>query len=73
MSKNKRLANERRAVDEIKLESEVKLKLEQLRFLENDEKVKCVIMEKKQQAFWELNNPEDKIIIEMILEKIDGK
>ena len=47
--------------------------LEQLRFLENDEKVKCVIVEKKQQAFWELNNPEDKIIIEMILEKIDGK
>jgi len=47
--------------------------LEQLRFLENDEKVKCVIVEKKQQAFWELNNPEDKIIIEMILEKTDGK
>lgn len=47
--------------------------LEQLRFLENGKKIKCVVVEKKQQAFWELNNPEDKIIIEKILEEIDGE
>lgn len=33
--------------------------LEQLRFLENGHKVKCVEVDAKGRIFWELNNPED--------------
>lgn len=33
--------------------------LEQLRFLENDASLHCVVVEAKGREFWELNNPED--------------
>lgn len=33
--------------------------LEQLRFLENDRPVLCVVVEARGRQFWELNNPED--------------
>lgn len=42
--------------------------LEQLRFLENAQPVRCVIVEARGRAFWELNNPEDIARIELILE-----
>ena len=45
--------------------------LEQLRFLENAMKVKCVLMEGTGSLFWELNNPSDIIIIEKILGELD--
>ena len=45
--------------------------LEQLRFLENSIKVKCVLMEGTGSLFWELNNPSDIIIIEKILGDLD--
>ena len=38
--------------------------LEQLRFMENGEKVLCVEVDGKGRAFWELNNPEDVARIE---------
>ena len=47
--------------------------LEQLRFLENGEKIRCVLMQKKQYLFWELNNPSDKKIIEKMLDQLNVK
>ncbi len=44
--------------------------LEQLRFLENDINIKCVISSLRGNQFWELNNPSDIPIIEKILKKI---
>jgi 3-deoxy-manno-octulosonate cytidylyltransferase (CMP-KDO synthetase) len=41
--------------------------LEQLRFLENGVAVRCVEVEARGRAFWELNNPEDAPRIEAIL------
>ena len=41
--------------------------LEQLRFLENGQKVKCVEVDGKGRVFWELNNPEDVKRIEQVL------
>ncbi len=43
--------------------------LEQLRFLENDITIKCVISTLKGREFWELNNPSDIPIIEKILKR----
>ena len=45
--------------------------LEQLRFLENTMKVRCILMEGNGSSFWELNNPSDIIIIEKILGELD--
>ena len=45
--------------------------LEQLRFLENNTKVRCVLMNGNDSLFWELNNPTDIAIIEEILRKWD--
>ena len=45
--------------------------LEQLRFLENTMKVRCILMEGTGSSFWELNNPSDIIIIEKILGELD--
>ncbi len=44
--------------------------LEQLRFLENGCPVKCVEVDGKGRAFWELNNPEDVDRIEKILKEL---
>lgn len=41
--------------------------LEQLRFLENGHKIKCVEVDSRGRAFWELNNPEDIAVIEAAL------
>lgn len=41
--------------------------LEQLRFMENGEKVRCVEVDGRGRAFWELNNPEDVARIELKL------
>ena len=41
--------------------------LEQLRFIENGMPVRCVAVEARGAAFWELNNPEDVARIEAIL------
>ncbi|MGI3167275.1 3-deoxy-manno-octulosonate cytidylyltransferase [Pseudooceanicola sp. 200-1SW] len=41
--------------------------LEQLRFLENGAKLKCVEVDAKGRIFWELNNPEDIARIEKVL------
>ncbi|WP_010138030.1 3-deoxy-manno-octulosonate cytidylyltransferase [Oceanicola sp. S124] len=41
--------------------------LEQLRFLENGAKLKCVEVDAKGRLFWELNNPEDIARIEKVL------
>lgn len=41
--------------------------LEQLRFLEQGKKVRCVEVDAKGRAFWELNNPSDVDVIESIL------
>ena len=41
--------------------------LEQLRFLENKCSVKCVLVDGKGRAFWELNNPEDVPRIEQVI------
>ncbi len=41
--------------------------LEQLRFMENGLGVRCVEVEARGRAFWELNNPEDAPRIEAIL------
>ncbi|KNG93474.1 3-deoxy-manno-octulosonate cytidylyltransferase [Pseudaestuariivita atlantica] len=41
--------------------------LEQLRFLENGHKVRCVEVEAQGRVFWELNNPEDVPRIEAVL------
>tara|TARA_R110000737_G_scaffold352278_1_gene397605 strand:+ start:7153 stop:7941 length:789 start_codon:yes stop_codon:yes gene_type:complete len=43
--------------------------LEQLRFLENGARLKCVEVEGRGRVFWELNNPEDVTRIETILKK----
>ena len=43
--------------------------LEQLRFLENGIKVRCVAVDARGREFWELNNPTDIPVIEAILEK----
>jgi 3-deoxy-manno-octulosonate cytidylyltransferase (CMP-KDO synthetase) len=42
--------------------------LEQLRFLANGEKVRCVEVEARGRVFWELNNPHDTARIEQALE-----
>ncbi len=44
--------------------------LEQLRFLEHGIPILCVEVESKGQAFWELNNPQDKPKIEAMLRKM---
>lgn len=44
--------------------------LEQLRFMENGIPVRCVEVEGRGQAFWELNNPSDVPRIEAILRKM---
>ncbi|MGH1421191.1 MAG: 3-deoxy-manno-octulosonate cytidylyltransferase [Hyphomonas sp.] len=44
--------------------------LEQLRFLVNDTKLRCVIVEGKGRVFWELNNPEDVPRIESVLKDL---
>ena len=41
--------------------------LEQLRFLANAVKVRCIIVEGRGRVFWELNNPEDVARIESVL------
>lgn len=41
--------------------------LEQLRFLENGHKVRCVEVDPRDAQFWELNNPEDVARIEAVL------
>lgn len=43
--------------------------LEQLRFLENGIPVRCVEVDARGRAFWELNNPEDIPLIEAIMER----
>ncbi len=43
--------------------------LEQLRFIENGERVRCVEVEARGRVFWELNNPEDVARIEAALAK----
>ena len=47
--------------------------LEQLRFLENNIQIRCVLMKNTRLNFWELNNPTDKIIIEELLESCNVK
>ena len=47
--------------------------LEQLRFLAHGEKIRCIIIEKNNHLFWELNNPSDKKIIEKMLDQLDVK
>ena len=47
--------------------------LEQIRFLVNGEKIKCICIKETNHPFWELNNPSDKKIIEKILDKLDVK
>ena len=42
--------------------------MEQLRFLENGRKVKCVEVDARGKVFWELNNPEDVARIESVIE-----
>lgn len=44
--------------------------LEQLRFLYNGAKVRCVQVEGRGRVFWELNNPEDTARIESVLKEI---
>lgn len=44
--------------------------LEQLRFMENGQKVLCVEVEAKGREFWELNNPEDRPKIEAMMAKM---
>ncbi len=44
--------------------------LEQLRFLVNDTKVRCVEVEGKGRVFWELNNPEDVDRINSVLKDL---
>jgi len=44
--------------------------LEQLRFLANAVKVRCVIAEGRGRVFWELNNPEDVARIESVLKDL---
>lgn len=44
--------------------------LEQLRFLENGHKIRCVEVDGKNRVFWELNNPEDVARIESVLDKL---
>ncbi len=44
--------------------------LEQLRFLENGKRVKCVEVNGKGRVFWELNNPEDVARIESVLDTL---
>jgi len=44
--------------------------LEQLRFLENGHKVRCVEVEARGRVFWELNNPEDIPRIEAALKEM---
>ena len=41
--------------------------LEQLRFIENGRRVRCVTVESRGLGFWELNNPNDRERIEMML------
>lgn len=41
--------------------------LEQLRFLEQGHKIKCVTVEGRGRVFWELNNPEDVARIETVI------
>lgn len=43
--------------------------LEQLRFLENGTPVRCVEVEARGRAFWELNNPSDIPLIEQIMKR----
>ena len=43
--------------------------LEQLRFIENDINIKCVISTLRGKEFWELNNPSDIPIIEKMIKK----
>ena len=43
--------------------------LEQLRFLENGIRVRCVEVEARGRAFWELNNPSDIPLIEEIMKR----
>ncbi|MDX1779849.1 MAG: manno-octulosonate cytidylyltransferase [Thalassovita sp.] len=43
--------------------------LEQLRFLENGQVVRCVIVEGRGRVFWELNNPEDVARINSVLKE----
>ena len=44
--------------------------LEQLRFLENGHKIKCVEVQAKGRQFWELNNPEDVEKIEAMMREM---
>ena len=47
--------------------------LEQLRFLENNCSIKCVLVDSRGRSFWELNNPEDVAKIENIISKLLNK
>ena len=47
--------------------------LEQLRFLENNCSIKCVLVDSRGRSFWELNNPEDVAKIENIIGKVTNK
>ena len=44
--------------------------LEQLRFLENGDTIKCVEVDGKGRVFWELNNPQDVARIEQVINQI---
>ena len=46
--------------------------LEQLRFLENGRAVLCVQVDAKGRQFWELNNPSDVPVIELMLAEMGG-
>jgi len=46
--------------------------LEQLRFLANGARMKCVEVDDRGRAFWELNNPEDVARIERVLSREDA-
>ena len=47
--------------------------LEQLRFLENGNSIKCVLVESKGRLFWELNNPGDVVRIEKAINENQKK
>ena len=47
--------------------------LEQLRFLVQGKKIRCVLIKDPSLPFWELNNPSDKKIIEKMLDQLNVK
>ena len=47
--------------------------LEQLRFIENNCSINCVLVDSRGRSFWELNNPEDVAKIENMISKVTNK